>query len=167
MTATSNHQIITTIMDTLLDPEDRRITSWIDQLCRRNQECQPNNVTGFLHAGVYYKPSHIQVQPDVEKRLLHDSLYDEMDMLLRDKAQVDLDRSLIKQSLFALLYPCQTPQDVRDALPDCIASVVPAVGHTPRSGEALWSIQDNERAQRQYAKIEPRLEMYVAARIMY
>jgi hypothetical protein len=167
MSLDSNHKLINVIMDVLLGPEDRRFVNWIDQLCRRNQEFQTKPVTGFLHDGVYYRPSNIAVAADVQKLLLHDELYGEMDIYLRDKAQVDLDRSQIKQILFALLYPCQTQQDYRDALPDCIASVVPVIGHTPRSGEALWSIKDNTRALRQYAQIEARLEMYVAARIMY
>lgn len=167
MSLDSNHKLIDQIMDVLFSPEDRRFASWIDQLCRRSQELQTKPVTGFLHDGLYYRPSNMIVAVDVEKRLLHDQLYDEMDTYLRDKAEVELDRAQIKQILFKLLQPCQTQQDYRDALPDCIASVIPVIGHTPRSGPALWTIQNDARALRQYAQIEPRLEMYVAARIMY
>lgn len=166
-TLPSNHELIEAIMETLLGAEYRRFSNWIDQLCKRNQEARGDAGTGFLYEGRYYKPSNVIVQPDVKKNPLHISLHAEMDVLIRDRAAIDIDQHLIKQSLFGLLYPCKTGQELRDALPDMLLPLIPFIQHHRRTDDEAWSIRDNPRAVRQYARVLPRIEMYVAARMIY
>ena len=164
----SHHEFIKFTMNVLLGPEDRRFVSWQDQLCRRNQELRRDGIVGFLYEGLFYKPSMSDLPLDTVKKPLHMSLFDEMDVLLRDKAQIEVDRAQIKQSLFALTYPCsQSSQEIRDALPECLVTILPDLRLLNRADPEAWTIRDNARAMRQYERVIPRIEMYVAARMIY
>lgn len=166
-TMPSNHELIEALMNDLLGPEYRRFSNWIDQLCKRNQEARGDVSTGFLYEGRYYKPSNVHVTPEVKKYPLHVSLQSEMDVLIRDRAVIDIDSSLIKQSFFKLLYPCTDGQQLRDALPEMVVPLVPYLQQYKRENLEAWTIQDDPRAMKQYNKVLSRIEMYVAARMIY
>jgi hypothetical protein len=52
-------------------------------------------------------------------------------------------------------------------LPECLFRLVPDFAGLSRQAPEAWSIQDNARALRQYQTVQPKIEMYVAARIIY
>lgn len=161
------HEIIDDIVKVLFEPDARRIAAWIDRIIKKNEECLgKDNVHCFLYNGDFYRQSnvrgHIQYRPALDY-----SLWDEMDRLLKDQKQIDLDRSFCKQALVMLLERCMTIQEVRDALPDCVAETMPQLQGIERRFEPLWSIKTNPRAMRQVEKIMPKLEMYSVARMLF
>jgi hypothetical protein len=56
---------------------------------------------------------------------------------------------------------------MRDSLPEYLVPIVPEFEGLSRQQPELWSILENERALRQYREIEPKIEMYVAVRLVY
>lgn len=163
---TGNHEIINPILGLLFEAEERRLTNWIDKICRDNAEVKGQANVGFIYAGRFYRPSD-QVGHIPGKRALHPSLEPDMTAFVRDQAGIELDKSLIKQTLFNLIFPCHTDQQIRDALPDCLVSVLTDYSRLPREQEEAWSIRDNPRAMRQYEAILPKIQIYTAARMMY
>jgi hypothetical protein len=161
----SNHKIIGAILDRLFGPERRRFKQWVDRLCQQNQALHGR--VGFLYEGVHYWPSTITYENKAEKKPVDESLVPEMDSYLKDKAIIDLDEHHVRQCLFNLLFPCDDGQGRRDALPECLVGIVPAFQGMPRNRPEAWSIQENARALRQYQTVLPKIEMYVAARMIY
>jgi hypothetical protein len=153
-------------METLIGPEDRRHVQWIDRLCRHNEKAT-GRTDGFLYEGGHYRPSTLTGPQPVNCIPLHIDLVPEMDQYLADKKTIDLDRHLIKQSLFSLLFPCNDLQGQRDALPECLFRLVPEFAGLSRQAPEAWSIEGNARALRQYLAVQPKIEIYVSARLIY
>lgn len=161
------HEVIDEIVKTLFAADERRVTAWIDRMIGKNEECLgKSNVHCFIYNGDFYRQSnvrgHIQYRPALDY-----SLWDEMDKLVADQKAVDNDRAMVRQALVMLIEPCRTAQEVRDALPDCIAETMPQLQGLERRYQPLWTIATNPRAQRQIAKIMPKLELYSVARMIF
>jgi hypothetical protein len=163
----SNHKIIDGIMKILFDPEDRRFQAWTDQLCKKHAAAVRQAEHGFMYQGEYFRPSALQGPMPLGLIPLNHELHDQADQFLKDKKAIDLDRHLIKQSLFKLFFPCDDLQGMRDSLPEYLVPIVPEFEGLSRQQPELWSILENERALRQYREIEPKIEMYVAVRLVY
>jgi hypothetical protein len=162
-----SHIIIDHTSKVLFEAERRRLQKWIDRLCRANQECYSNpKLEGFLYEGIYYRPSWLGrgIWPH---GALHFTLADEMRAFLIDKKIVDDDERFIRQTLFALLHPCKTDQDIRDTLPECLIPVISGLASYPRTRQPACTIEGNARALRQYEKILPKIELYTAARMIF
>lgn len=161
------HEVIDHIITVLFEPDRRRIEAWIDRMIAKNEEAMgKTNVHCFIYNGDFYRQSNvrgfIQYRPALEY-----ALWPEMDKLVADQRQVENDKAFCKQALVMLLEPCGTIQEIRDALPDCVAEVMPQLQGLERRYAPLWSISGNPRAQRQVAKIMPKLEMYSVTRMMF
>lgn len=161
------HEIVDDIIKTLFAADDRRLTGWTDRLIAKNEEAMgKDNIHCFIYNGEFYRQSNvrgfIQYRPALDY-----SLWPEMDQLLTDKKAVERDRAFVRQALVALLEDCHCLQDIRDTLPDCIGECMPQLQGVDRTRPALFTITNNPRAQRQVAKIMPKLELYSVARMMF
>lgn len=165
LTYHSPHKVIDHIINVLFAAERRRLTRAIDDLCKSNQEAYGEKLDGFHYQGRFYRPEGLMGQ--LKRKVLHLSLFDRMDLHLADEAAVKADEQFIRQTLFQLLDPCKTPQDMRDALPNCLADALGEHSRLPRMNEEAFTIRDNPRAMKQYNKIRPKLDLYSAARLLY
>jgi hypothetical protein len=163
----SNHNIITGIMTELFGQEGRRMKSWVDRLCQQNSAYYADGRVGFLFEGQLYWPSTRDRDLDAVNKPIAEHLVPEIEAFLNDGVSTKLDQQLIKQSLFALLHPCQDKQGQRDSLPECLVTIVPEFRGMRRQDAEAWSIQGNARAVRQYERILPKIEMYVASRLIF
>jgi hypothetical protein len=162
-----SHEIIRGITSALFLPEDRRIQGWIDQIAQKNKEViDVKDPLGFWYDGQYFRPSWIG-QGKYAKATLSESLHTEMDALVKDKKSIQDDKQYISQVLFSLIEPCSTYQDIRDTLPECLLDSVGNLSSLSRTKEAAFTIQNDERALRQYREILPKIEAYCAARLIY
>jgi hypothetical protein len=162
--------IIEFVMKRLFDPETRRFQNWIDDIARRNHilKADPKPL-GFLHRGRHFRPSWLG-RGNWGCKTVHDSLADEVQAMVDDKEKIDEDRQSVQVCLHALLTPCVTMDDIRDALPECVIAVSPEELHLTgyaRSRAEAFTIADNPRALRLYGKVKPKLELYAAARFIY
>lgn len=162
-------ELITEIQNYLFVAEYRRLDRWVSSLIRDNQEAYGDpGLQGFVHEGVVYKPSDLQLGTSlIKRRGLHPSLNDPMAAYLRDLKVLNDDKAYIRQSLFRILDGCTSNQEVRDALPNCLADSLECIKGLSRQGEEAFTIRDDERAIRQYQKVLPRIELYVTTRMLY
>lgn len=160
--------LIKTLTDHLFAPEERRLAGYISKLNQRNKKLSEIKTDGFLYAGVFYQPADATLVLDRHqyKPSLHISLQADMEKHMRDRAEVMEERALISQTLFLLLKPCYSNQDYRDALPECLASLL-KLTHMPRTREMAYTIEHNARAKRQFEKILPKMEIYSTAGLLY
>jgi hypothetical protein len=164
------NDMISEILSTIFMAEYRRLGNWIDRLCHQNAEAYGDpTLQGFVHSGKVYKPVGLKVADhQVNRRGLHHSLLADMDAYQMDLSILTRDKQFIQQALLALLDPCQDLQDVRDALPNCLASTLECIKGKDRGVRPeAYTLADNPRAKRQYEKILPRIEMYAVTRLIY
>src|SRR5688500_4841045 len=118
-------EIIQGIKNALFLPEERRLQGWIDQIAQKNKSLSDiKDPLGFWFDGKYFRPSWLTVGK-YPKTTLHELLHSEMEDFIKDQHSVNEDRQYISQTLFALIEPCETYQNIRDTLPDCLVEVVP------------------------------------------
>lgn len=154
----------------LLSPEFRRLDSEIEKLNAANKEVKRLAVDGFIYGGLYFLPktgTRIVAGAGRAKPTLHFSLVDRMETWLKDNKAIIDDSSLIRQMLFRLLSSCRNETEVRNALPECLVSLVQGLSSLHRSDEVAYTLAGDERAKRQFEKILPRMEFYSATRLIY
>ena len=159
--------LIKHLLSELFVAEKRRLDKAVADLIRKNNEVCGVQAAGFLHYGEYYTAEGFQTMAANGKVTLHDSLTDQIDWHIKDAKIVADDERLIGQIVFKLINPCETLQDMRDSLPDCLATIIPALAQLPRHNEQGWSLRQDARASRQFEKLLPKIEMYSAARLLY
>lgn len=165
----NTHSIIRHMITKLFAAEDRRFQKIIDQLHKQNQEALSIQLDGFMFQGKFYKPSNAATGGGLRKTL-HLSLWDQMQAFLNDKSKIDNDATAIRQMLFKLIDPApyiggDVYQNIRDAIPDCIADTLPPeIGMLSRMGHPDFKTLSDLR---QYNKILPLIEFYSATRLLY
>lgn len=164
--------ILAKIDESLFVAEERRLKAAIDALVVANNELQGQALMGFFYNGDYYIHSkavhniklshHGMVKPT-----LHMSLNHQMILHLRDRVAVKLDRDQIKQILYKLTYQCLSLQEVRDALPECLVSLVPELSKLRREKRQGMFFFGDQRTERQFLMLLPKMELYAVSRFLY
>jgi hypothetical protein len=160
---------MTELIKRLFAAEERRLNSIVSVLNRKNCEAQNKRLFGFRHQGMRFVPADL-VRTAVGQPLpaLDKSLAPQAESLIQDTKQITEDRVLIRQLFVRLLDTCISLQEIRDALPDCTAPLLPELDKVSRSNpDPLWSIRHDERAIRQYTKLISKVEMYAVTRMLY
>ena len=162
-----SHEFIKRIAAALFNSEERRLEKVREQLIRSNKELYPTKPhDGFTFGGKVYDPSNL-VGGRRTRVSLHPRLHDDMNDYLKDYEQIWTDRHLISQILHVILKPCETVQDIRDALPNCLVDTLPELKHLHRTREEAFTVQHDARALRQFQRTLKRMEFYATARLMY
>lgn len=159
------------ISDKLTEAEQRRFSQFIIQMNQENRKLSDQKVDGFLFAGQYYLPANgtvtVHAGYSKGKPPLNPALWTKMERHLRDRIMVRQDKESITQMLHLLLKDAKSNQEVRDTLPECLVALFPELAKLPRKNEPAYTLHNNPRAQRQYEKLLPKMEMYSAAQLLY
>jgi hypothetical protein len=164
--------VLAKIDETLFVAEERRLKAAIDALVVANNEVQGQALMGFFYNGDYYihsKPVFTGQASTLTRvrSTLHMSLNNQMQTHLKDRVAVKLDRDQIRQILHKLLDVCLHMEHVRDALPECLVSLVPDLAKMPRKLPQERFLQVDARLKRQFLMLLPKMEMYAVSRFLY
>lgn len=155
------------VIDSLFTAEKRRLQNWIDRICLQNQEALGGEpLAGFLYQGKWYRHSSVGVGK-FQKTQLHFSLNGDMNSYLSDEKITTNEQQIVHQAIFTILRHCYDLQDLRDSLPDCVADCFPELTRLGRTRDEAFTIADDERAKRQFAKVRPKIELYAATRLIF
>lgn len=159
------HKLIDLMIERLFASDKRRLEAWADRIVKMNQEAQKCPDNAFIYSGLFFRLSTV-CGPIPRRAALHPSLAPQMDQLLKDKKIIDDEKAFVRQAIVQLLDPCESLQDIRDALPDCLVSCISDLSRIERSREPAFTIQGNPRALRQYQKMLPNIQVYSATRLI-
>lgn len=163
--------ILAKIDETLFVAEERRLKAAIDTLVVANNEVHGQALMGFFYNGDYYIHSKclpgIAAAHGIMKPTLHMTLNDQMQAHLKDRVAVKLDRDQIRQILYKLLDVCLHTEHVRDALPECLVSLVPDLARMPRKFPQERYLANDARLKRQLLMLLPKMELYAVSRFLY
>jgi hypothetical protein len=153
----------------LFAAEERRLDRIVSDLNRKNCEALGKGLYGFRHQGMRFVPlglARSAIGQPLAALSLH--LAPQAESLIRDTRQIAEDKAMIRQLFVRLLDPCLAVQEIRDALPDCVAPLLSDLDKVSRSNpDPLWSIRHDDRAVRQYTKLISKIEMYAVTRMLY
>lgn len=158
--------VITAVCAILFEAEFRRLNSNMDKIITNNNDLLHAQYDGLIHNGTRYRLSNI-IKGYSGFPAAHPELWDAVVAHSKDMDRVDHDNKMIKQILFKLTTDCISMQDLRDALPDCLANLVDKLHLYDRTREEAYTISNDERAVRQYITLRPKIEFYCMARLIY
>jgi hypothetical protein len=169
----NSYQWVDSIITKLFEAEDNYFDRLIVDLNRMNCEVKKKSFRGFMHMGVRYIPRSERWSVRTGRvptplPSLDFSLLDQSDKLTVHFNRVNLDKSQIRQILFELLCHCNTLQEIRDSLPECLVPLVPDVQSLPRFIQnQFYLVQGNKYFMRQYEKVLPKIEYYSTVHLIY
>lgn len=157
---------IQTILGFMFDREEAQLSKREKALVDRHIRLEGNK-DGFRYLGLIY--SHLQGRTRKQGKYspLNPELVPELELILSERKVIADDKDSIRQALYLVLRDTVTYQDIRDALPNCLHQLIPECRNLPRTREEAFTIRGNERAFSQYIKIRDKIELYVAARLLY
>lgn len=157
------------IVQLLFEGDSRRMDKALEELVSANDRL--NNTppsAGFMFNGEFYMRANATKAPmHGERRVLHEDLWDQMMEYLKDVAALIMDVHMINQMTHRLVGKCQTEQDLRDALPDSMVMLSDTLNALPRTRPVAYTLEGDERAQRQFAKVKPLMDTYAATRLLF
>lgn len=176
----NSHEWLTTILNKLFEPEERRIDSRIRTLTEQNSFRKGRNLLGFMHLGQVYIPKENKLSLRAYKRNVGNgstnpvppldfSLMQEASSFITDLRKIELDKAQIKQVLFKLIVNANDVQELRDSLPECLVALIPNQfrGLARKRIDPCFFIRSDHRAVREYERLLPKIEMYAMTRLLY
>ena len=154
------------LTERLFESEDRHFQHRINLLIEENDKVIGKRTEGFEYLGQCYGRDGLFLNPQFASSLSR-SLMPQMAEILQFRKNTEFDRKLITQILAKLVQPCQSIEDMRNALPECIISLDSYLPTIQRTREPAWTIVGNARDLRQYEKVLPKIETYCAMRFLY
>jgi hypothetical protein len=157
---------IHTIVNFLFEREEAHLRQREEKLVAKHMAAGGSR-DGFKHMGkVYTQLTGAAISRGKYDRLSSD-LAPEASSIMTVRRVIEADRSRIQQALYLVLKDTRTPQDVRDALPNCLQDLVPTAKGLARTREEAYTLRDNPRAYSQYMMLRDKIEFYVASRLLY
>lgn len=143
-----------------------KLDDMIGDITRENDRLIDGQASvGFLYMGDFYIVKNASMAPTYgNRKVLDPSLYPKMQRYLNKTVTLIRDAEMVNQMVFRLLRGCITKQECRDAMPDCLANFMAV--QLPRTQEAAFTLQGDERAMRQYEKVLAIIEFYVGSQLL-
>lgn len=158
--------VIDTIVKDLFSAEDRRLGQQIGNIIKQNNEALGMGLDGFLWDGDWYTaPGTPPSRAD--RKGLHLSLDAVMRAHKLDSDMVQNDKHLVSQMIFKVMKASQSPQTLRDSLPNCVVKLLPGLRDIPRIDEPGVCFPPGSRDRKQFDTIAPKLDQYAAGKLFY
>jgi len=166
------HAWLDHIVGQLFAADDRRIKERIQALNDANSRIRKTQLFGFMHRGKRFIDPRFEGQTSVLAKTpvptLALQLNDELKSFDLDRDRVEIDRAKIRQALLPLLVNCNSLQDLRDTLPECIIHMVPQLVPLKRQRTDNASfIRSDKYAMKAYEKALPLIEAYSVSNLIY
>lgn len=106
----------------LFEPEQRQFQRQVDRLVDDNDALVGELNEGFNYLGTNYGRNGRQ--GFMKAAILDYKLIPRMKQLVDFQKQMGNEKQLITQMIYKLITPCQSGQDLRDALPECLVQLL-------------------------------------------
>lgn len=161
-------EFIGLMMEKLFEAEERRIDRSIEELDRQNREVKGHKTYGFMHQGKVYMPKNNPNIADHRGReALAFTLHKQGNLLVKDIRVVADDKQMIEQLVYLLIKDCESVQAVRDTLPESLVNLSDELAQYTRLSQEGYTLEGDERAQRQFLKLKDKIDFYTATRLIY
>lgn len=174
----NSHEWVDRIISVLFAPEKRRVDRMIVMLNEENGKKKGIVPLGFMHMGNVYVPQdnmhlfkvlHGKQRGAGEKiPTLAFELAAKASEFMADLNVLKADEAKIRQVLYLMIHQANDFQELRDAIPDCIANVMSEFKEVPRKMvDCTYLIRNNWRSVRDYERALPKMEFYAMTALIY
>lgn len=166
----SMYALIQGIIAQLFVAEERRIKSDLHDIIVENNKLRGCLSNRIMHEGNSYvsdKLSPAQVNTKTGTPPTHDDIVPKMEAYVRDVEKLALDKRQIAMVIYRLTDKCESLQELRNALPECMVPMIRALAEFQRTAEPGDNLKDDPRIHKQIMEIMPTIKFYSAARLMY
>jgi hypothetical protein len=155
------------IITTLMEPDIRRLSVIMKDLIYKNNSLKGTKYLAMRYMGTPL-PERIKGIRLTDHPEVHPTLIDQLDKWNKDAERIRQDQQYFQQTFINLLGPCKKNIDVRDALPDCVVSLVPCLNCYTRTREEAWTIKHDQKLYQQYLNsTQPKLMSYASLRFFF
>lgn len=164
LVATRNALVI--LVDALFSAEHEHLQKTADELVEANNALQGGAYSGIIKNAQTIM--HSNVRGSFATTKLHASLTDSVLTYLNNSAMHLRDRSRVMQIMFPWLVNANSVQEIRDAIPDCWAALVPVFTVIPRVNSLAQlanAIPPMHSAQ--FDEIQPLIQFYAASHLIF
>ena len=150
----------------MMEPEDRRLIRARDILVNEHMTRSQSPLMGFMYRGRPYRHSQC---PNIKLHFLavHPELYEAVEAFLSDHESIQKDIQDIHQAMMPIVWKATSMQDLRDALPEGLVSLVPELSHLPRTREEAWCLEPGSRALNQFDRVRSKMDVFTMSRLIY
>jgi hypothetical protein len=157
---------VTFLLKTLFEREEAFLLKRQERMLVKNRALG-GSLDGFRHNGIIYSQLVGRMRAMGVYKSLHATLDGEMMMIVNDQKTLDFDKERIKMAFVLVLRDAKTFQDIRDALPNTVAELIPECRHLERCRPEAFTLADNPKSYTQYMTLREKVDFYVAARLLY
>lgn len=143
--------ILEPMIQAFLRPETERLYALVVSLVKQNHALGGHE-KGFYYAGQRYSGTTTRFLKGDTLYPSHGSLESKVIGYRNRKAKFDTDTTRLRLSLSVVLSRCQTVQGMRDALPEPLAMLMPAMRQLPRIQDEGWVLAEFPLLQEQFQK---------------
>lgn len=164
----AKRNLITTLVNRLFEPEDRRLDLVITELDRQNREMKGHERQGFILGGQVFIP---RKSPYIRDKVSYPSLAwpltEQANAFLRDANSIRDDKQMISQIMGLAIMPCSTVNDIRNALPESIVILSSDLLALPRTNVEGYTLLGNERSMEHFRVMSAKVDFYAALQMVY
>lgn len=162
----SGAQLIAPLMSALFHKDIKRWEKKLQQLIEENH-AMGGSPHGYLYFGKFWTLLPPNQQKKTPKQFLHVSLHEQGKEIYDEKALMDKEQIHLRHGLQIVLRDCHTHQDIKDALPDTAALIVPELGKISRTRKEGWPIRGNPLHEHDFQKIVEIFSFYAANQLLH
>ena len=158
--------IIPALIEQLIKEDRVRLGQQLSQLIEANTALSGSPI-GFMFAGEFHSLYDKSVQAKAAKKPLHPSLMNQGNDYITELKRLKNDCIRMQSGLSLLLRPCESWQDVRDALPDAVKDELPEIRSLPRTRPEGWTLEAFPLQRHQIQITIDLMLFYIANRLLY
>lgn len=143
-----------------------RLRHQLETLLEANQGLG-NSPIGFLFGGRFHSVYDKTTQAKAPKKPIHPSLITEAQDYVDAERHLQQNVARMQAGLSLLLRPCETWQDVRDALPDVVKDELPELKELSRTRPEGWTLESFPLQRMQLQITCDLLAYHIANRLLY
>lgn len=150
----------------LMDSDVKRINRMVDEIIVEHRKL--TGTDGFYHKGQIYGNvmGVSQSSPAMQKQPIHESLRERMFEYDRQLAELVKDRDILRQGLGVLIRRANTPQEIRNALPDLLLPVMDSPEHLLDRTEPEMHTLTSQIHRIQYERTLDKIYFYLGSRLL-
>lgn len=164
----AKRNLITSLLNILFEPEERRLDLVVTELDKQNREMKGHTRQGFILGGRIFIPQKSQHNRDKGGYpSLAWPLNEQANAFLRDANSIRDDKQMISQIMGLAIMPCSTVDDIRNALPESIVVLNSDLLALPRTNVEGYTLLGNERSMQHFRVMSAKVDFYAALRMVY
>lgn len=137
------------------------------RISKENAALMPDAPDGFFCQKMLFTHTEKRVRSQAKFGSCHESILPKAMAMVQFVDRYKFEKIRTQQALAILLFGAQTPQDIRDALPEFLIPYVKELATLPRTREEAWTLEDRPLHKAQYVVLRDLIEFYLVNKLLY